>query len=149
MNFQNLLRFWRKSSVGYTNFYSSRGISSSWVKIMLHTENSLPKLSVSALKVELEVVGWSTFVEDSSWVWAVTIHVQMRPTYSSSICRRSFPLRPSPNPVQVSPGGDGQLMIEEQGGIATAVQKHHKNWSEPSACSALGCRARPITCFTD
>ena len=31
-------------------------ISSSWVKIRLHTENQLPKLSGSALKVY--VVGW-------------------------------------------------------------------------------------------
>ena len=32
-------------------------ISSSWVKIRLHTENELPMLSGSALKVEL-VGGW-------------------------------------------------------------------------------------------
>ena len=32
-------------------------ISSSWVKLRLHTENQLPRLSEIALKVELVVVG--------------------------------------------------------------------------------------------
>ena len=33
-------------------------ISSSWVKIRLHTENQLPKLSGSFLKVVVGGVGW-------------------------------------------------------------------------------------------
>ena len=32
--------------------------SSSWVKIRLHTKNQLPRLSGSALKVSVVVVGW-------------------------------------------------------------------------------------------
>ena len=52
-----------------------KSVSSSWVKIRLHTENKLPRLSGSALKVL--VVGWVVQLITLSTLTTVELHLVM------------------------------------------------------------------------
>ena len=85
--------------------YFFLNISSSWVKIRLHTENQLPTLSWSALKVQVVVVGLrricggptDNFVTlNLSWGWVEAVTIQfltplgLSPTSEPN--RKPFPI---------------------------------------------------------